>query len=432
MAERTRIDGLAGLDPAAVPLPTGTDVATTVDRPTPDGARVVPQGAVGRVVAIDGARVTVRIVGVGPVEYARHELRPRRAGQLRFASRRAEAEAALAPCRVLVATVGSRAWGLSDEGSDTDRRGVFLWPFEWTSGLADPPDVVVSADGSETYWELERVVRQALRADPNTLEMLFVPEIEVRDEVGEALLRARDAFPSMAIYGAFGRYALSQAKRLDQSRRLAEHRVLVLEWLRADPDLSLDAIAARLARETLGGEDKPRVLRAKDYVKQLYRSLHDQGRIPRNELSALVELARDPGATLDLPRELRPKNAYNLLRLVATAVRWLETGAPSLVVEGELRDRLWAIKRGEVPLATALAWTEAEAKKLERARAHSRLPAAPDLERADALLRHARQLAAQRWLDAEPGPWGSDAPPPPAPGPREGEEAPDAGAEETT
>ena len=57
------------------------------------------------------------------------------------------------------------------------------------------------------------------------------------------------------------------------------------------------------------------VNRAKQYVKQLYRSLADQGLLEANEFAALVSFARDKAADFDLPRELRPKNAYNLIRL---------------------------------------------------------------------------------------------------------------------
>jgi predicted nucleotidyltransferase len=32
---------------------------------------------------------------------------------------------------VVEAVVGSRAWGVADEGSDEDRRGVFVPPAPW-------------------------------------------------------------------------------------------------------------------------------------------------------------------------------------------------------------------------------------------------------------------------------------------------------------
>jgi hypothetical protein len=450
MAQDVHIEGLRGMDPAKVPLPHGTQVTTTVERTVGEGPsappgdepapaakespsappgdelaraakesmRPIPAGSVGTVVELlpDG-RLRVRVVGRGEHVYARSELRPAQAGQIRFAVARARDEAALLPCVVLEATVGSRAWGLAEDGSDHDVRGVFLLPFGWREGLATPPAVLVSADGSATWWEVERTIRQALRADPNTLEMLFVPQRRVLDPLGQRLLDARHVFVSQAIYGAFGRYALAQAKRLRQSLRLAEHRGQVLEWLRHEPGLTLDEVADRLVAHAPAGDERPDRARARDYLKQLYRSLHDQGLLASNSFAGLAELAARAHLELELPRELRPKNAYNLLRIVSGAVQWLATGEPLIEVTGELRERLRAIKAGEVPLRQALAWTEAVAADLDRARERSPLPLEPDFAAADALLRELRQEAAQRWLRAEPGPWGRDAPRPLPPEP---------------
>jgi hypothetical protein len=47
-------------------------------------------------------------------------------------------------------------------------------------------------------------VHQAVRADPNTLELLFVPTARAVDPIGEWLLEARDAFVSADLFGSFG------------------------------------------------------------------------------------------------------------------------------------------------------------------------------------------------------------------------------------
>ncbi len=161
-----RLRNLEALDPSAVSLPHGTEVCTRVDRIV--GERRVPQGSIGRVSRLNGDDLDVTIVGVGVVRYARGELLARRIGQVLFAQRRADAWAALRPCVVLETIVGSRAWGLADADSDIDRRGVFALPFPWTQGLVSPPEDLVSADGSATYWAAGKALRLALRADPNT------------------------------------------------------------------------------------------------------------------------------------------------------------------------------------------------------------------------------------------------------------------------
>jgi hypothetical protein len=408
-----RLRHLSQLDPLAVALPHGTEVVTRVDRLI--GERRVPQGTVGRVVKIAGGVLDVAIVGVGTLRYERRELSPRRVGQVLWAQRRDTAWTALLPCVVLDAQVGSQAWGLADESSDDDRRGVFALPLGWTLGLVAPPEDLVREDGSATYWATGKAIRQALRADPNTLEMLFVPGAEARDPIGAWILEERDAFVSTELHGSFGRYALGQLRRLEQGQRLAEHRTTVLEWLRAEDPPALDEVASRLA--ALSPRAAPSVAdgvhQAKQYVKQLYRSLFDQGLLEGADFASLVRFARQGAAELELPRELRPKNAYNLVRLVATATRWLREGEPTFTVTGALRDRLLAIKRGEVALDIILAEAEAMAADLDAARAASRLPARPDVGRADALMRRIGEELARRSVARGPGPFGADAPSPP-------------------
>lgn len=405
-----RLRALGRLDPRTVALPHGTEVVTRVDRV--NGDRRVPQGTVGRVTRTGDVSLEVTIVGVGTLVYARDELTPRRVGQARFAERRESAWEALTPCVVLDTTVGSRAWGLADEQSDEDKRGVFAHPFAWRAGLVAPPEDLVSADGSVTYWAIDKAIRQALRADPNTLEALFLPSAAVRDEVGAWLLEARDAFVSTEIYGSFGRYAIGQLRRLEQGMRLTEHRTSILAWLRDEPSLSLDGVAARLARvdRRAAPSESDAIHMAKQYVKQLYRSLHDQGLLAANDFASLVRFARDHSADLELPRELRPKNAYNLLRLIATATHWLATGAPEFEMTGPFRERLLSVKRGEVSLGEVLQEADGMIPALEQARDGSPLPERPDVARADTLLRRINAEIARRHIEQRPGPWGTDAP----------------------
>jgi hypothetical protein len=190
---------------------------------------------------------------------------------------------------------------------------------------------------------------------------------------------------------------------------------VVLDWLRDDPSLTLDAVAEKLARVSTRAmpTEADRLHQAKQYVKQLYRSMADQGLLEASEFPALVRFARDRTTDVSLPRELRPKNAYNLVRLLATATGWLRTGTPVFEMTGELRARLLAIKKGDVPLDEVLSEAEAMAPALERARDDSPLPRRPDVRRADALLRRVGEETARRWAHAEPGPLGKDAPSPP-------------------
>ncbi|HLL24187.1 MAG TPA: nucleotidyltransferase domain-containing protein, partial [Kofleriaceae bacterium] len=405
----TRLGGLVDLDPQAVPLPAGTEIVTRVDRMV-DG-EVRPQGASGRVKGIAGERVEVVFLDGKTATYLRGEVTPRKLGVQRYAQRRAAAWEHLRPCVVLDTVVGSRAWGVADAGSDEDHRGVFVLPLPWLSGLVEPPLDLVSLDGSESYWEIGKAVRQGLRADPNTLEMLFAEPI-VTDHMGAELLAHRDAFLSAEIYGSFGRYALSQLDRLEHNQRLAEHRTTIIGWLRDDPSLELDEAAVRLA-DTARVEAPSRadaVVRARDYIKQLYRSMYDQGLIAANDWTSLRAAAK---TDLELPRDLRPKNAYNLIRLLDLAIRWLRGERPDVRVSAALKPTLLAIKQGQVPTTEVMSLARELTPQLEAARQKSPLPKHPDVARVERVLRDVRHEAARRCVELVQGPWGEHMPAPP-------------------
>jgi hypothetical protein len=404
-----RLGGLADLDPTAVPLPAGTEVTTRVDRVVDGEQRT--QGATGRVTSIDGDRVVVVFLDGKKATYLREEVMPRKLGVARYAQRRAAAWDQLRPCVVIDTIVGSRAWGVASEASDEDRRGVFVLPLPWTTGLVDPPLDLTSVDGSQSYWEIGKAIRQALRADPNTLEMLYA-DPQAIDPMGAELIAIRGAFVSQEIYGSFGRYALSQLDRFEHNQRLAEHRVTIIGWLRDDPALEMGAAAVRLADEAqiVAPTCADAITRARDYIKQLYRSMYDQGVIAANDWASLRTAA---AGSLELPRDLRPKNAYNLIRLLDTAIRWLGGAPPDVRVSDELRPTLLAIKGGEVPTPDVMALARELTPRLEAAREASPLPRYPDVVAAERVLRSAREEAARRWVERQPGPWGAQAPEPP-------------------
>ncbi|MFO0740530.1 MAG: nucleotidyltransferase domain-containing protein [Labilithrix sp.] len=161
-----RLTHLSSLDPQGVVLPHGTEVVTRVDRV--HGERRIPQGTIGRVVKIDGDDHDVLVVGVGTFRYARRELSPRRVGQALYAERRERHWEALLPCIVIDTTVGSKAWGLANESSDDDRRGVFAHPLSWTLGLVAPPEDIVREDGSATYWAVGKTIPPGEARGPGT------------------------------------------------------------------------------------------------------------------------------------------------------------------------------------------------------------------------------------------------------------------------
>ncbi|MFF8693034.1 DNA polymerase beta superfamily protein [Streptomyces sp. NPDC015144] len=115
--------------------------------------------------------------------------------------------------------MGSRAFGLATEGSDTDRRGVFLAPTPLFWRFEKPPTHVEGPAPEQFSWELERFCELALRANPNVLECLHSPLVDHADAVGRELLALRGAFLSRQAHQTFVRYAVGQRRKLEADVR---------------------------------------------------------------------------------------------------------------------------------------------------------------------------------------------------------------------
>jgi uncharacterized protein len=118
--------------------------------------------------------------------------------------------------------VGSRAYGLDHDGSDTDRRGVYLPPADLEWSLYGVPEQLECRDSEECYWELQKFLALALKANPNILECLFTPLVVRTSEVGDALLEKRSIFLSKLVYQTYNGYVMSQFKKLEQDLRTKE------------------------------------------------------------------------------------------------------------------------------------------------------------------------------------------------------------------
>ncbi|MGI4827651.1 MAG: nucleotidyltransferase domain-containing protein [Janthinobacterium lividum] len=115
--------------------------------------------------------------------------------------------------------VGSQAYGLNREGSDVDRRGIYLPPaaLEWS--LYGVPEQLESPETEECYWELKKFMVLALKANPNILECLFTLLVEQSSEIADAILAKRHIFLSKLVYQTYNGYVMSQFKRLEQDLR---------------------------------------------------------------------------------------------------------------------------------------------------------------------------------------------------------------------
>lgn len=208
--------------------------------------------------------------------------------------------------------VGSTAYGLSQEGSDVDRRGFYLPSADLEWSLAGVPEQL-ETDDEEVYWEIEKFVRLALKANPNVLECLYSPLVETCTPLAQELIDLRPIFLSQYVHRTYNSYVLSQFKKLEQD-------------------------------------------------------LRNHGQI-------------------------RWKHVMHLIRLLLSGVVVLRHGFVPLRVD-EHRDRLLAIRRGDVPWEDVECWRLALHKELDEALKSTSLPEHPDYERANAFLIRARRAAA--------------------------------------
>jgi hypothetical protein len=115
--------------------------------------------------------------------------------------------------------IGSRAYGLDDEASDTDRRGIYLPPAEQHWSLYGVPEQLENDETQEVYWELQKFIVLALKANPNVLECLYSPIIDDVTPLGEELLAMRDAFLSKLVFQTYSGYVASQFKKMQTDIR---------------------------------------------------------------------------------------------------------------------------------------------------------------------------------------------------------------------
>lgn len=111
-------------------LPIGTQVVSRVERASSDGQIICPKGAVGRIVhaPTDNSHTyQVELPDGQQVGLHRHELSIRKDYQ-QVEQSDFLADYELRDYIIYRCIVGSRAYGLDDEHSDTDRRGIYLPP----------------------------------------------------------------------------------------------------------------------------------------------------------------------------------------------------------------------------------------------------------------------------------------------------------------
>ncbi len=205
-------------------LPLGTQVVTRVEIKGAGGEVLCPHGAVGEIIkSPDDGTHSYRVRFLNGVEAAllRHELTIRKQYQ-RAATQPGENaldDYDLYDFVIYRCVVGSRAFGLAGDDSDTDRRGIYLPPAELQWSLYGVPEQLENDATQECYWELRKFLILALKANPNILECLYTRLVETATPIAQELLAMRECFLSRLVYQTYNGYVMSQFKKLEQDLR---------------------------------------------------------------------------------------------------------------------------------------------------------------------------------------------------------------------
>jgi predicted nucleotidyltransferase len=196
-------------------IPVGTQVVLKEDKSLADGS-VRPRGSV----AVVAAAPTENCYAY-TLRFADGQTAPAYFAELAIRRKEIDDQLVLTgedlrPFIIYRCRVGSRAFGLATDESDDDVRGIYLPPARLHWSLFKLPEQLEFAEEGrdEVYWELEKFVMLALKANPNVLETLWTPLVLHADEIARRLREMRSAFLSRHLYKTYSGYVLSQFRRM--------------------------------------------------------------------------------------------------------------------------------------------------------------------------------------------------------------------------
>ena len=194
----------------------GTQVVLKVAKTLSDGQQFKPAGSVGVVLESppdNRQPYVVRFTDGAVVQALFDELSLRRR---EVEDELGEIQEDMRPWIIYRCQVGSKAFGLASEDSDDDLRGIYLPPAGLHWSLRRLPEQLEfkEEERDKVYWELEKFLRLALKANPNVLETLWTPLVLLADATAQELRAIRQAFLSKHVYKTYSGYVLSQFRRM--------------------------------------------------------------------------------------------------------------------------------------------------------------------------------------------------------------------------
>ena len=173
-------------------IPVGTQIVSRIEAKDKSDRVLCVQGAVGVIIKAptdNSHAYKVKLANDAEVILRRHEFSIRKHYQkqgLQYAGD-VLAELNLYDYVIYCCVVGSRAFGLDNADSDTDIRGIYLPPADIHWSLYGVPEQLENKEKQECYWELQKFIILALKANPNILECLYTPIVEKKTAIAKEL-----------------------------------------------------------------------------------------------------------------------------------------------------------------------------------------------------------------------------------------------------
>jgi predicted nucleotidyltransferase len=115
---------------------------------------------------------------------------------------------------ILEGITGSKAYGLDNENSDTDIKGIFVAPSESFLGLYPARETHDHTEPDWVYHEVGKFIKLAMGGNPTILELLFLDGYLELTKAGKMLVDNRHLFLSTVVRKSYYGYAYSQMHRL--------------------------------------------------------------------------------------------------------------------------------------------------------------------------------------------------------------------------
>lgn len=117
---------------------------------------------------------------------------------------------------ILEGIVGSTAYGLNTPDSDIDLLGIYVAELDEILGFYSVKETITHTNPDYTYHEVGKYLKLAMNCNPTILELMYLDSWNICTPYGKLITENRHHFLSNHIFNSYGKYALSQARKLSK------------------------------------------------------------------------------------------------------------------------------------------------------------------------------------------------------------------------